>query len=210
MDLIRNSNFNDLLEALPDPILIYNNHGNPIFVNPAFKLVYGFTPEELMNNLSKFEPVQEKQKTMDAWKRTLNGEKTIFETLRNNKEGDLLNTQINTTIIKGNNHVEILFILKNIMPIQPPEKEKDILIAKLNSTLSNLKTLSCFLPICSHCKKIRDENGFWDFIEHYLEKHTSIKFSHGICPDCTESLYGHEDWYHNLKKKQGHKQNSLF
>ena len=60
---------------------------------------------------------------------------------------------------------------------------------ELQKTLSEVKTLRGFLPICSSCKKIRDDTGYWNRIEAYIQKHTEAQLSHGICPDCAEKLY---------------------
>ena len=64
------------------------------------------------------------------------------------------------------------------------------LIAQLQETLSQVKTLQGFLPICASCKRIRDDKGYWNQIESYLREHTETEFSHGICPECAEKLYG--------------------
>jgi len=64
-----------------------------------------------------------------------------------------------------------------------------ILIGKLQKSLDEIKTLSGLLPICSACKKIRDDDGYWKQIEHYISEYTEAKFSHSICPDCKEKLY---------------------
>ncbi len=65
------------------------------------------------------------------------------------------------------------------------QQERD----KLQKTLSEVKTLRGFLPICAHCKKIRDDKGYWDKIESYIHKHSDAEFSHGICPECMKKLY---------------------
>ncbi|MCP3945071.1 MAG: hypothetical protein GY710_26835 [Desulfobacteraceae bacterium] len=59
----------------------------------------------------------------------------------------------------------------------------------LQKALSEVKTLQGFLPICAHCKKIRDDKGFWSAIETYIHKHSNAKFSHGICPECIKTHY---------------------
>jgi len=64
-----------------------------------------------------------------------------------------------------------------------------ILIDKLQKSIDEIKTLSGLLPICSACKKIRDDDGYWQQIEHYISEYTGARFSHGICPDCREKLY---------------------
>jgi len=70
------------------------------------------------------------------------------------------------------------------------EQEREGLIMQLQEALAQVKTLSGFLPICASCKKIRDDSGYWKQIESYLSTHADVTFSHGICPDCAQELYG--------------------
>ncbi|MCL4456245.1 MAG: hypothetical protein M1147_09785 [Nitrospirae bacterium] len=60
---------------------------------------------------------------------------------------------------------------------------------KLADTLVKIKTLRGLIPICSSCKKVRDDKGFWKQVEAYVSEHTDAEFSHGICPDCMKKLY---------------------
>jgi hypothetical protein len=60
---------------------------------------------------------------------------------------------------------------------------------ELKKALSKVNQLSGFLPICASCKKIRDDQGYWNQIETYIEHHSEAEFSHSICPECTEKLY---------------------
>jgi hypothetical protein len=69
---------------------------------------------------------------------------------------------------------------------QNAEKEKEQLIVELQESLQNVKQLSGFLPICANCKKIRDDQGYWNQIETYIREHSEAEFSHGICPDCAK------------------------
>lgn len=57
---------------------------------------------------------------------------------------------------------------------------------KLQQAISTIKTLRGLVPICMHCKKIRDDKGFWEKLETYIANHSDVQFSHGICPDCLE------------------------
>jgi hypothetical protein len=70
------------------------------------------------------------------------------------------------------------------------EVEREKLIEELQNALLEVRTLREFLPICSYCKKVRDDENYWSQIESYLSKHTSTKFSHGICPECYEMEVG--------------------
>jgi GAF domain-containing protein len=61
----------------------------------------------------------------------------------------------------------------------------------LAEALTNVKTLSGLLPICAHCKRVRDDQGYWEQVESYVSTRSHAHFSHGICPDCIQEHYGH-------------------
>ncbi len=69
--------------------------------------------------------------------------------------------------------------------------------------LEDTKILRGLLPICASCKKIRDDKGYWNRIETYIESHSDAQFSHGLCQDCMAKLYGDQDWYKNRNKPRG-------
>jgi len=77
-----------------------------------------------------------------------------------------------------------------LMDFERINAEKEKLIKKLRSALAEVRTLQGFLPICARCHKIRDDKGYWERIEVYIQDRTQAKFSHGVCPDCAEMLYG--------------------
>lgn len=60
---------------------------------------------------------------------------------------------------------------------------------ELQQALAAVKTLSGLLPICASCKKIRDDEGYWQAVEVYIRKRTDVQFSHSVCPDCAQKLY---------------------
>jgi len=62
---------------------------------------------------------------------------------------------------------------------------------KLAKALAEIKTLKGILPICMHCKKIRDDEGYWNQIENYIHARSEAEFSHSICPDCLTEHYPH-------------------
>ena len=75
------------------------------------------------------------------------------------------------------------------------EAEKENLIVELKKALKEVKTLGGLLPICASCKKIRDDNGYWNQLEDYIRKHSEAEFSHSFCPDCAKKLYPDLDIY---------------
>jgi PleD family two-component response regulator len=68
-------------------------------------------------------------------------------------------------------------------------QEKEKLIVELQEALAKVKTLSGLLPICSSCKKIRDDTGYWNQIETYIRERSEADFTHSICPKCAKMLY---------------------
>ena len=86
------------------------------------------------------------------------------------------------------------------------QKKRESLIVDLKKALDEVKTLQGILPICSHCKQIRDDKGYWNKIETYIGEHSQAEFSHGMCPECSDKLYGDEDWYIEMKKEDESKE----
>ena len=68
-------------------------------------------------------------------------------------------------------------------------------VAELQNALSEVKSLSGLLPICSHCKKIRNDEGYWQEVESYIHAHSEARFSHSICRDCAKKYYPDYDIY---------------
>ena len=60
---------------------------------------------------------------------------------------------------------------------------------QLRKAMAKIKTLRGLLPICSSCKKVRDDSGYWNKIENYIKEHSDASFTHGICPECAQKLY---------------------
>ncbi len=69
------------------------------------------------------------------------------------------------------------------------EREQERLIEELHDALSKIKTLRGLLPICSSCKKVRDDKGYWNQIETFIRDRSEAEFSHSICPTCFITLY---------------------
>jgi len=93
-------------------------------------------------------------------------------------------------IIKGFNVGGVDYVSK------PFNKEE--LMARIKTHIE-IKVLRGLLPICSSCKKIRDDEGYWHAIDLYMENHLDVIFTHGFCDECLEKFYGKEKWYNKLK-----------
>ncbi len=80
-------------------------------------------------------------------------------------------------------------------PYQPTRLALAAAIASLSvpafsqNALEEIKTLKGIIPICMHCKKIRDDQGYWNQIEKYISEHSTAEISHGLCPECLREHY---------------------
>ncbi|MFW6055420.1 MAG: GAF domain-containing protein [Thermodesulfobacteriota bacterium] len=80
---------------------------------------------------------------------------------------------------------DLAFGLRKIDDTETLVRERN----RLQKALDQVKTLKGMLPICANCKKIRDDQGYWNQLESYLHRHSDAEFSHGICPECEKELY---------------------
>jgi PAS domain S-box-containing protein len=103
--------------------------------------------------------------------------------------GEVITGIFSADIIPINNEKFILSSISDITERKRGETEREKLIHELQKALSEVKTLSGLFPICSFCKKIRDDQGYWNQIEAYIRERSDAEFSHSICPDCAKKHY---------------------
>ena len=84
---------------------------------------------------------------------------------------------------------ELLARINAMVRILLAERERDRLILQLEEALAKVKKLSGLLPICAGCKKIRDDEGYWNQVDVYLKRHSDVMMSHSICPECAVKYY---------------------
>jgi DNA-binding response OmpR family regulator len=108
-------------------------------------------------------------------------------------------------IVKPISNKELIARIQSMERIKKAEdtlREKDRqqkeLISKLQEALAEIKTLKGFIPICASCKKIRDDEGYWNQLEAYLSTHTGAVFSHGLCPECADKYRA--EWQSSLNR----------
>ena len=120
----------------------------------------------------------------------VSGSKTASE-----EQADGLDIGADGYIIRPIPNRELLARVNALVRILVAERERDRLIVELKEALAKIKTLQGLLPICSYCKKIRDDKGYWNQIERYIGERSDTQFSHGICPECAEKYYPDMDLY---------------
>ena len=112
--------------------------------------------------------------------------------------GYIQNTSITKSMTEIPGFAVTILSLLSIIYIGVILSRKNAIIKKQENSLN---ALYGFLPICAKCKKIRNENGKWTQIESYIAAHSDAQFSHGLCEECLEEMYGGEAWYKKRKNK---------
>lgn len=170
-------------------LLIDPGSGRIVNANPAACNFYGYSRQQFtkmkiydINNL-KAEEVSQAVESIKS------GERNYFQFQHCLADGEIRDVEIFSGPIKIGGNLLICSIVNDISVRRRVEKEKEVLIEELQHALKEIKTLRGILPICAHCKKIRDDTGYWNQIESYINQHSDVRFSHGICPDCIEKLY---------------------
>lgn len=114
-----------------------------------------------------------------------------YETLRRHKDTRLIPVSLSISPVRNDagKIIGASMIARDLSGRREMQAQAT-LIEQLQAALAEVKTLRGFIPICAHCKKIRDDAGYWQGLELYLGRHSTARFSHGICPPCLDKHYG--------------------
>lgn len=182
-----------IVESSDDAIIGKSLKGTILTWNAAAEAMYGYTAEEVKGcSISILSPPYRPDELPDFYEKIKQGERIErFETIRIRKDGKRLDVSMTLSPIKDSRGsvIGISAIERDITERKHEEELRVKLIEELTEALANLKTLKGLLPICSSCKKIRDDRGYWQKVESYISAHTGAEFTHGICPECMRQLY---------------------
>ena len=192
-----NDHFRQMVENSHDILTIRDASGRVRYTSPAIETVLGYKQEQMVGSTG-FELVHPEDRSdvesamQEFWKTP--GARGSIEYRAKHANG----TWVSLEVVAYNllDDPEIQGVVINGRDISKRKQEdtgKDQLIAELQETLTNLKTLSGVLPICASCKNIHDGEK-WRQIEAYIRDRSQIEFSHTICPECTTL------WYPELQK----------
>jgi len=106
------------------------------------------------------------------------------------KNGSVVWARLTATAIPNSEGIPEfgLAMIEDISEAKKYEQERESMIEQLQEALANVKTLTGLLPMCSWCKKIRDEHGVWSEIEVYIQQRSDADFTHGICTECQNKI----------------------
>ena len=186
--------YRTLIETSPDAIVLVDMNTNFLMVNQVAVRLYGYQNEEEMIGKTFLNLIvpEERPRLFEHFKDTRQtGSNQILEHTSLKKDGSSFHAAVNASLIfdaqgrpKG-----IIAITRDMTEHKRAEGEREKLIHELQDALGKIKTLSGLLPICASCKKIRDDEGYWNQIETYIGDHSETEFTHTICPECMKKLY---------------------
>lgn len=192
-----------LLETIPNPIFYKDRMGRYLGCNRAFEELLGLPRARIIGN-SVFEVFPEEvapeYHERDRALMETPGKQRYESRVIPPNGGETREVVFHKSTFRDNRgKVQgIIGVVFDVSEQKKAEGERIRLIQELETALAEIKTLSGMLPICSSCKKIRDDQGYWQQLETYIETHSQALFSHSICPVCSKALYGDQPWFKKL------------
>jgi len=112
-----------------------------------------------------------------------------LETQQRRKDGSMVDIELsnNGAVYRGEKLV--FCVCRDTTDRKRAEREREKLIEDLRKARAEIKTLKGIMPICSYCKKIRDDTGYWNQLDQYIKEHSEAKLSHGVCPESAKKYF---------------------
>jgi PAS domain S-box-containing protein len=153
-------------------------------LNPAWERTLGFTIAELTSRpFIEFVHPDDRERTLQQNKEVRDGGRALgFENRYLCKDGSFRWFRWNAR--PDASWSVIYSVARDVTAQKEAEEERERLVRELQAALAEVKTLQQILPLCSYCRKIRDDEDYWHSVESYVAQHTNARFSHSICPSC--------------------------
>jgi PAS domain S-box-containing protein len=155
-------------------------------LNPAWERTLGFTREELMSRpFIEFVHPDDRERTLRQNAEVRAGGRALgFENRYLCKDGSYRWFLWNAAPDAAEQ--VIYSVARDVTERKAADEEREKLVRELQAALTEVRSLQEILPICSYCKRIRDDEDYWHSVEAYFARHRSTRFSHSICPSCFE------------------------
>ena len=179
--------YRSILNASPDDITIADLEGRVLMVSPNAAPMFGLESEEqgLGRKVTDFLVPEDRERAMSRVALLLRGVRSGPSEYRGlRSDGTTLDIEVNTALIHDaeGRPGKLVVIARDITARKQTE-------AELRTAVAQIRTLHGLLPICMHCKKIRDDRGNWSPVEVYVRERTDAEFTHGLCPQCLAAKY---------------------
>jgi PAS domain S-box-containing protein len=182
-----------IVESCQDAIVGVTLNGAIVSWNAGAQALFGYADTSIIGRpVEQVIPVYKPGDLSEMYRR-LNRDEPIdrFETRGLRQDGTSVELALTHSPLKDwrGEIIGASVLARDISRRKRQEAERLQLIYELTEALARVKTLSGLLPICASCKKIRDDQGYWQQVETYIRQRSEADFTHGICPDCAQRLY---------------------
>ena len=180
-----------LFDQSPDAIGVMDLETGFLTVhNAQFCDLIGYSPEEVSRlKINDIDVNETEEETLRHVARIVEQGSHVFETRYRTKQGVIRDVVMNAVHVRVGSKDYIQGLCTDITKKKKLEREREELIARLEKAFESVKRLSGLLPLCSYCKKIRDDKGYWNRVDIYITEHSDALISHGICPECARERY---------------------
>lgn len=184
---------NSLINAIPVPVFYKDRGGKYMGCNEAFEALFGMEREEMIGKTVFDINPKELAEIYHAKDMALFDDGGIqqYDSQVKNTSGQLRDVIFYKSVYTKTDGTTqgLIGAVLDVTELRKANQEREELISRLEKALEDIKHLSGIVPICSHCKSIRDDKGYWNRVESYLALHPDAGLSHGICPDCARKHY---------------------
>ncbi len=193
------SKYRLLAENALDVVWTLDLEGRLTYISPSITRQRGWTPEEFMALDPGVRALAGDYATrIQARVTAVHGlppgsqpfEHDLLQVAVNRKDGREIQVEAQWRLVwdEAGRLLGFQGVTRDVTDRKRMEAERDKLIQDLTLALAEVKALSGLLPICSQCKKVRDDQGYWKQIEAYVSEHSEATFTHGLCPDCAQAF----------------------
>jgi PAS domain S-box-containing protein len=177
-----------IIDAIPSAIFIVNQELKIIDINQAASKMVGVDSEIVLRKLCGeiLHCLHEKESKARCGATEFCSDCVIRDSVEKATQGKSSFKQKYKLKVQQGENIEMSYMLISAAPF---EYDNQIYAVLTIEDITELTELREMLPICSKCKKIRNDKQYWEDVDVYFRKKADIKFSHGICPDCSDKLY---------------------
>ncbi len=187
--------FRLVVEAAPTGMVMVDHEGTILMVNALIERLFGHRQADLHGQPIEMlvperfrgqHPGHRRRFSAAPSSRAMGMGRDLYG-LR--KDGSEFPVEIGLNPMKTPDGVLVMASIIDITERKRTEASRETLVRELQAALEHIKTLRGLLPICASCKKIRNDQGYWEHIEEYVQAHSQATFTHGLCQECLKTLY---------------------
>lgn len=178
-----------LIQESRDGIVIINQKGEVFDCNTRFAHMLGYPPEEVSRLFVWDWDYQYSREEILEMLKDVSSEGHHFNTKHKRKDGTVIDVELSNNGVEYKGQKYIFCICRDITEIKRHTRVREKLLEKLQNAQREIETLREILPLCSFCKKVRDDEGHWENVDRYISSHSHSEISHSVCPECYEKHY---------------------